>query len=477
MYSPLVPASPIGIALFFLERTMKAKRSVAFLVVLVLMASVPAGKASAQATRPQDGGKDQAKDTIKITAELVQIDAVVTDKTNRPVSGLKREDFELYDNNKLQLITHFAYETSEARRLADDAEQPRSLPRVISAADVKRVIAFVVDTLHMKPENVYRTRQMLEDFIDNKMAPGDLVLILPTGGGAGLYQQFSSDQRLLHRAADRLRPFIFSNDTTPHRSLSAGFPSANTGVMGARGGRGGFGSMSPRTGNPGLNKVDSLEEYDARATLGTLNDLIKSMGRLPGRKIAVFLSEGVRIFQTETSLDLMETTALAQRANVVFYSIDPRGLDPLTLNASDDLGDQDINDFMDSKRSDYYESQDSLNALAVDTGGKFLRNNNDIKAGLKNMLEENSAYYVLGFQPEASKWDGRFHKIKVALRGHPELKVQTRKGYLAKTEKPKEKPNIDPRVAENLQAISSPMVRRDIDLQLTPFYRDNEKRE
>jgi VWFA-related protein len=456
---------------------MKVKRCVAVLLAAVLLASVPGGSAPAQATKPQDIVKDQSKDAIKITADLVQIDAVVTDKNNKPVSGLKREDFELFDNNKSQLITHFAYEVSEAKAVAEDTEQLKSLPRVITAAQVKRVIGFVVDTLHMKPENVYRTRQMLDDFIDNKMNPGDLVLILPTAGGAGLFQQFTSDQRLLHRAAGKLRPFEFSNDTTPHRSLNTGLPSAQTGMMGPRMGSRGMAASGPRAASPPLNKVDPLEEYDARATLSTLNNLIKSMGKLPGRKLGVFVSEGVRIFQTETSSDLIETTTLAQRANVVFYSIDPRGLDSLSLNASDDPGDQDINDFMSSKRDDFFESQDSLNALAVDTGGKFFRNNNDIKAGLNDMLEENSAYYVLGFQPEASKWDGKYHKVKVALRGHPELKVSTRKGYLARTEKPKEKPDMDPRVAENIEAINSPMVRRDIDLQLTPFVRDNEKRE
>ena len=115
------------------------------------------------------------------------MDVLVTDKSNKPVMGLKREDFELYDNDKLQAITHFSYEESKSRKVAD--EQGSAMPRVITPGELNRVVAFVIDTLHMKPENVYRARRMLQDFVDTKMAPGDLVLILPTAGGSGLYQQ------------------------------------------------------------------------------------------------------------------------------------------------------------------------------------------------------------------------------------------------------------------------------------------------
>ena len=55
----------------------------------------------------------------------------------------------------------------------------------------------------------------------------------------------------------------------------------------------------------------------------------------------------------------------------------------------------------------------NLSALASETGGSFFENNNDINKGLANLLDDNSAYYLLGFQPETSRWDGKLHKIKV----------------------------------------------------------------
>src|SRR5215467_14315121 len=442
-----------------------------FLTAILLMVSALPGLGVSQ-----EKNKDGSDNVVRISAQLVQIDVIVTDKAGKAVAGLKREDFELYDNNKTQDISHFAYETTRSRSVGQDLDETRTLPKAITAAQVKRVLAFVVDTLHMKPESVYRTRQMIENFIDKQMEPGDLALILPTAGGSGLFQQFTSDQRLLRRAADRLRPFIFSNDTTPFRSNPFSQSSSAASPMGM--GRGGRTSPPriPQSRLPGAN-VDPLEEAHVRATLGTLNNLINSMKQLPGRKLALFVSEGLRIFQTDTSHDLRQTTDLAARADVVFYTIDPRGLDPLTISAADDLAGQDPTDFLSNKHDDFRESQDSLNAIALDTGGKFFRDNNDIKRGLANMLGENSGYYLLGFQPEGSKWDGKYHKLKVAVRGRSDLTVSFRRGYVAQDDKPKVKENPDPQIAENIAAIGSPLVRRDIDLQLTPFYSDDSKQQ
>jgi len=411
---------------------------------------------------------------VKLSTELVQIDVLVTDKNNKPIAGLKREDFELYDNNKTQQITNFSFEEIGKPSTANQQTETNAIAKAITAGEVKRVMAFVVDTLHIKYENIYRTRKLLDDFIDNKMQPGDLVLILPTGGGSGVLQQFTSDRRILHRAIERLRPFYFSNDTTPYRSFArmAGPPVG-------MGGRGGI-SM-PRGGSIG-QMPDPLEEADVRATLSALNETIKSMSKLPGRKISMFLSEGLRIFSTQATSDLDKTTGLAARANVVFYTIDPRGLDSLSLSAGDEL-DQSVDvmtavtNASDQKRDDFRESQDSLRVIANETGGKFFGNNNDINRGLDTMLQENTAYYMLGFYPESGRWDGKFHKVKVVVRNRPDLTVTFRKGYLARSQPSEAPTKADPKVAEAIEAISSPLVRRDLDLRLTPLYTDNTQRE
>lgn len=457
---------------------MKANRAISVLMMLLVSISVCVTSGRSQDKK----NSDQAP--VKLRAELVQIDVLVTDRNHQPVSGLTRADFTLTDNDKPQAITSFAYEETRSRKIADVAAEARSLPRAITVGEVKRVLAFVIDTLHMKTETLSRARKLLDEFIDKQMEPGDLVLILSTSGGSGLVEQFTTDQRLLHRAVSRLHPLYFTNATTPYRSLNqAAMPmdaQSNPGF-----GRRPSAPTLPSTGIslPAIN-VDPLEQADARSTLHALDEVIKAMSNLPGRKVSVFMSEGLRIFQTDTHSTLLETAARAARANVVFYTIDPRGLDPLTLGADEDIASDNaaslsdaVNDAANAKRNDFSESQDSLRAIAAETGGKFFGNNNDIKHGLEVFLKENSAYYMLGFQPEDARWDGKFHKIKVVVRNRPDLQVSFRKGYMARGEKTDAQKSTDPKVAEIIEAISSPLVRRDIDMRLTPLYLDDTQRE
>ncbi|HKS40198.1 MAG TPA: VWA domain-containing protein [Blastocatellia bacterium] len=391
--------------------------------------------------------KNSDQDTIKLRSELVQIDVLVTDKNNKPVGGLKREDFELYDNGKPQLITNFSYEEAKNLRIEGNKEagQTASLPQAITAGELHRVVAFVIDTLHMNPSSMYSTRKMLQDFIDHQMKPGDLVLIISTGSGSGLLQQFTADRRLLSQAINRLRPFYLTEALPP-----------------------------------------LLEAANVRETLQRLKDVVKAMSKLPGRKITMFISQGFNPYSTETTIDLARTTALAARANVVFYSIDPAGLVVDGINAADgfDLNDQrSIADpentlgVISTSRINRREAQATLREIALETGGKFFGNNNDIIKGLNNLLDENSQYYMLGFQPDSKRWDGKFHKIKVVVRDRPDLTVTSRKGYLAESEKPDARPRFDPKIADVMEAITSPLVRRDIDLKLTPFYIDGPKGE
>ena len=470
---------------------MKARRFVSLLLASIMLVGTVLGSAWSQEPKKTE------EDAIKISAQLVQVDVLVTDKNNRPVSGLKREDFELYDNDKPQSISFCSYEESKLRRVEEDTDAPRTLPRAITPDELKRVVAFVVDTLHISTENLYHTRRMLLNFIDTKMEPGDLVLIYPTGGGSGLYQQFTADQRALRLAVNRLHSaFILDSDGPARRGASTDQAIlAELPMLPGNEQRNVPRSRGPNSSS-GINVGDAIEDSDVRATLAAVDGTISAMGKFPGRKIGIFVSEGLRTFRTRAMSDLTKTTYRAARANVVFYSIDPSGLDPQSFTAVDGQGLKDVKEpdatsptgfkeksarepgnALSEKRSDYYESQETLARLAIETGGKFYHDNNDIKHGITDLLDENSAYYLLGFQPEGARWDGKFHKLKVAVRNRPDLTVTTRKGYMAKSEKSETRPAANPKAAEFTEAFLSPLVRRDIDMQLTSFYHDDAKRE
>src|SRR6185295_9396607 len=134
--------------------------------------------------------------TIRISTALVQLDVVVTDKSGAVVRGLTKNDFELYEGGKKQLLGFFESVDASNGQRSHGAQQRTSQPTLDqlptsqgpSAADIGRIFAFVVDDLTTRYEDLTYLRQMLTNFVDSRMQPSDLVAIVRTVGGKGLLQ-------------------------------------------------------------------------------------------------------------------------------------------------------------------------------------------------------------------------------------------------------------------------------------------------
>ena len=150
---------------------------------------------------------------IRITVNLVQVDAVVTDSKGHHVTNLKPEDFEILEDGRPQTITNFSYiSTAKPAGIEAHAATPPAatgMPTVppvrLAPEQVRRSIVILVDDLHITFQDMYYVRKALTKFIDDAIQPGDLVAILHTSGGLGVRQQFTNDKRVLHATVDRLR--------------------------------------------------------------------------------------------------------------------------------------------------------------------------------------------------------------------------------------------------------------------------------
>src|SRR6266705_1491359 len=153
------------------------------------------------------------QDIVRITTNLVQVDAVVT-KDGRPVTDLKPEDFEIAEDGRPQTITNFSYvsnsSTKSMTKAPAKAPGPDNIPvPIIPPAlhpdDVRRTIALLVDDLGMSQESIIDARQRLRKFVNEELQPNDLVAIIRTGGEVGALQQFTTDRRMLYSAIEHLR--------------------------------------------------------------------------------------------------------------------------------------------------------------------------------------------------------------------------------------------------------------------------------
>jgi VWFA-related protein len=436
-------------------------------------------------------------EVVRISVTLVQVDVAVTDKKGRPITDLKPEEVEIYEDGRRQQITNFSYVSSESAEKSEPspgAAKPNDKhpvpppPAQLRPDRVRRTIALVVDDLTLTLESTPYVRQALKKFVDEQMQPGDLVAIIRTGAGMGALQMFTPDKRVLYTAIERVRwspssntlytfAPVETNAVNPlsiaeilHQETKASQADPKTKV--------------PERATDELNRF--RQEVFSIGTLGALHFVVRALRDLPGRKSVVLFSEGLRIYNREQSVlrvrdALRNLTDLANRSSAVIYTMDARGLQPVTMTAADDLtGDflkaEDQNKWLSEpgaynaqRRDDFFESQEGLNYLAQQTGGFFIKNTNDLNGGVRRILKDQENYYLIGFVPEESTFNrekGRgFHNLKVKV-SRADLRVRTRSGFFGITDE-EDKPLQKTYGQTLLAALTSPFNSGDIGLRLT----------
>jgi VWFA-related protein len=424
------------------------------LVSLVLSSQVGHGQTPPEAAG--QAGQDQT-DVLRVYTELVQTDVMVFDRQGNFVNGLKPEDFELRIDGKLKPIDFFekitagsANEESQIAAARGSSARP-SAARGASPAplDRGRPIFFYVDDLHLDLTGLKTTKKLVTSFIDKEMGQNDEAAIASASGQIGFLQQLTDNKTVLHAALDRLnlRPYSVRDLDRPtmteyqalqinnyDRELISYFVDATI------------------RENPGLTRETAEAMVNSRATslaqqggavttntLVGLQGLIRAANKLPGRKLIFFISGGFFLddHNSDSRDRLRRITSDAARSGVVIYSMDARGLVTSLGDAS--LGsDFDPSAVLERANSgELVASQDSLHALAADTGGKAIFNTNSLGPGLGRALKESSTYYLLAWRPEErTQHSSKFRRIEVKVVGKPNLTVQVRRGFFDREPEP-----------------------------------------
>jgi VWFA-related protein len=476
---------------------MKKKSSLALLLLFSLALNALGQRPTPPQPQPRSivssPPQQQDDEVVRITTNLVQVDVTVTDKNGKPVTDLRPDEVEIQEDGRPQTITNFSYVSLEAEaqpvvaapRAPVDKTTPPVPPVRLKPEDVRRTVALVVDDLSLSFESMHFTRQALKKFVDQQMQPGDLVAIIRTGGGIGALQEFTSDKRQLYAAIERVRFNLqgrgrmgafapLEGDLATGAQLPGGGDADNDRSLSGRGAR------------------DELNEFRENmfsiGTLGAVNYIVRGMRELPGRKSILLLSEGFKLFDSNSNSDnfrflesLRRLIDLANRASVVIYTMDARGLQTLGLTAADNttgMTAESIEDKLSDRRKELFDTQSGLNYLAQQTGGIAIRNTNDLSGGIKRVLDDQKGYYLIGYRPDEATFDPvtgrrRFHRLSVKLK-RPGLNHRTRTGFYGISD---EKAVAAPRtrVQQMVGAITSPFNASGVRLRLTSLFGNDPK--
>lgn len=442
------------------------------LMLSFFASAIFAATAVAQNTTSPAAKPTPDTDVVRITSTLVQLDVSVTDKEGRPIKDLRPEEIHLFENGKERKLSGVSFVPGAPP--ADNNEMKKSaapvgpvLPgRQLAANEVRRTIAIVVDDVTLSFQSIDYTREVLRRFVDQQMRDGDLVAIIRSGAGVGALQQFTSDKRQLYAAIDRIR----------WNAVANGRISTFDSVEGQQ---------------DDSNQIDvraQQEDAFVAGSLGALNYVIRGMDKLPGRKSVLMISEGFRLFDREPGGQITQgnvidsvraITDAANRAAVVIYTLDPRGLVVPMVGVEENpefWSLEDIDRKMSRQGQALIDTQDGLSYLSEETGGFTIKNTNNLSKGIRKILDDQS-YYLVAYEPEEGSFDPkklRFNKIEIKV-DRPGTKVRYRSGFFNvgdNTLKAAKQPTPFQSIAD---ALLSPFAQNDLPIRYNGLFNYDHK--
>ena len=408
----------------------------------------------------------QQTDVVRVNTELVQTAVTVIDKKGKFVEGLQRDQFELTVDGKPRPVAFFErIAAGSARELelanlgsanASSLEKPAAPARVPG-----RTIVFFLDDLHLSPDSMVRTKMMLQRFLDQEINSKDSIAILTASGQVGFLEQFTNNLTVLDAAMNRLHPqpydaegysagrgtkmteymayVLNTTGRTDNKVLTYYIEECMKGANTFKKSRDVAALIRQACETEVKNSSRAILIQAGQITQNTYNSFqsaMRSLSRLPGRKLAFFISDGFLLdagpYAPTVRDKLDHVIDAAQRAGVVVYTIHAAGLvnsgylDPSSRKGIDGNARLDI-----ASVGELEANQDALNAIAYDTGGRALRSTNFFDRWVSNVLDETSNYYVVAWRPENEvERVSKFRGVKITVVGRPELTVRAPRGYV-----------------------------------------------
>ena len=422
---------------------MRAKRVVAATFLVWMLAAFAQQQPQPP---PQQPNAPLQKGSYKFesTTQLVIVNVSAKDKDGKPVEGLKATDFTVTEDGKPQAVKVFEFQRLEETAApeivtapAPAAAAPAAPPPPVVAAAVqttitparpgeikykdRRLLVLYFDFQGMPPDDQMRVQGNALKFIKTQMTPSDLVAIMTYAGELKVLQDFSENRDAAIKTIGKL-------------------------VIGQASDMGNVVSDDSAEDTGAAFTADDSEFniFNTDRQLSSLEAAVKMLATLPEKKALVYFGSGVQRNGIDNDAQLRATINAALRSNVSFYPVDARGLvasSPVgnaNVGASGGGGRGNGGNFsgsaVASRQSSLQGSQDTLYALANDTGGKLFVDSNDLSAGVVQAQKDISSYYILGYYTTNAALDGKYRRIKVAIGNNQIAKLDYRSGYFASKE-------------------------------------------
>jgi len=368
---------------------------------------------------------------LRAESELVRIDVEVTDRSGRPVKGLREDQFVVTDNGKPQKISSFSYsdiesidtvgpENTKPVVIPVDGGEPAAKENLSDEVRDRRMLVLFFDLSSMETDDIIRAHDAAVKFLAKQMTPADLVSVVVFSSELSVLANFTNNRAVLDKAIAQIMPGAASELADQQYAAAQN------------------GEYDVQQDTQAAYTPDQTEfnVFNTDQKLIAIESLTNVLAGIPGRKALVEFTGGITQTGEENRAELTAATDAANRADVSIYSIDARGMfatppggDVTTAAASGTSMFSGASVFHQTDQRE--DSRDTLATLSTDTGGRAFFDLGDLSDAFPKIQQENGGYYLVGYDlPPDVKHDGRWRAVAVKVKV-PGAHVRYRNGYYA----------------------------------------------
>ncbi len=383
---------------------------------------------------------------IKSNVNEVLVPVVVRDGQGNPVGNLAKENFQILDNGKPQVIYGFTIierATQPADAIASSSVPSSSSNGAPPPSPAQRFVVFLFDDLNLSISDLSLAQKATSKLLEAALPASDTAAVLSTSGtnsgftrdraklqqailgikanniyrydpqGCPNINYYTADLILDKRDATALQAAV--EDTISCASL----PRDPVGIEAAT-----------RLVEQAAERAVAVGQQTYRTDLAFIRLVMSKMGALPGQRILILISPGFLTPSEEAMALASQVLEMAARDNIIINAIDSRGLYTTNQESSERGGGNPLASRVQSQHRPVSMTADEgvMADLADGSGGTYLHGRNDLEAGLTRLFSEPKYLYLLAFS--VAKPNGAYHELKVRV-NHDGLTVQARRGYVA----------------------------------------------
>ena len=414
---------------------MKPKALLRISVVLVCATISSAAQTAAQTNEPPSF-------TIQVDTNRVLVPVVVRDKRGHAIADLKKEDFQVFDDDRPRAVSAFSIEkrgasSGDVNGQSSTGVQSTTILNATLKPPAPRFIVFVYDDMHLSIEDLAHARTAGIKLLAGTLIDSDYAAVVSLSGktNSGLTRDRAKLQEAIAKLQPRsiMRPDgadcpkvdYYQADLIENKHDQVALQDVEQQLIICNPPPP---DMLETQAELAARRAVAMGQQDVQVTFASILRVVHGMAALPGQRTMILVSPGFLTITPEALSTESHIIDLAAQDNVTISALDARGVYVTEANASDDARGRSPGVIGDLRNGAMTHTESVMGELADGTGGSYFHHNNDLDAGFKSLTDAPECIYLLELPLDGVKQNGSYHRLKVKV-DRDGLQLQARRGY------------------------------------------------